>query len=742
VGLVIEGVGSSTSKSGGIAWCYGSVPSGSTDYEYITRMTSLPNTLDDTVNPFTGGLSTSSYTISLSANDDVATRLLYTQRKSTLSLAGPITAASTIVGVSGPGNTTLAGSVIYAGDEAILLGTHTAGGQYTGCTRGFWSTTAQAHQQGDFVKLKNGYLRTRRASLVTYDRDTGTESIRWRGFVDTIDTSTDGLTVNVKCRSVLSLLMGATVNRSAPRIDVGEAFVQYLAGASEPGFAASIRGTGYTQRGSKTAAAYVGTFQVGDTAVRGTVSTDGVITISGFPLREWGAPELEGDEDIQRDGFSAPSQTLDESDIYELFVIDGTSQALSTTRALTKWRHPVAVAAALMLSTDATSPSGFDALPGVWGCGAPAEIFDQTAIQAVIDATPDLAIDRLILGWDGDEVDIFEYTQRTLLAPFGFSWTLTDDSKIAIARFQAVAIDEFDSVNTVQPIPHMLMMSGTRENEFDQVVGLFGGLPWRDPEPLLIASRDGEQRDSIRRNLFNQATTLDLDFQTLDVSRRDDASDLLARATQGHYGTPTLYINARDYADTGTSYDLLGAITLDDPGIIQAWFIDNDGSRTSITAADGTFVGRIVSRTYDFETNLYSLGVLLTNWRFANVPRLRAPSAVLNGSSTTTTLTVEQNAFHSGANDTSFFIAGDVVSLWYRDGVEVNSPPESRTVVSTTATTIVINSGFTTGPSGAIVRLADFDDYGSGGYTEREYAFICDEDGFMGASGVTGDVYG
>jgi len=138
----------------------------------------------------------------------------------------------------------------------------------------------------------------------------------------------------------------------------------------------------------------------------------------------------------------------------------------------------------------------------------------------------------------------------------------------------------------------------------------------------------------------------------------------------------------------------------------------------------------------------YSLGVLLTNWRFANVPRLRAPAAVLNGASTTTTLTVEQNAFHASDDDTSFFAVGDVVSLWYRDGIEVNSPSETRTITAKTATTLTINSGFTSGPSGAIVRLANFDAYGNGGYTSRQYAFLSDEDGLMGPSGDTGDVYG
>ena len=672
IAVAFEGIGSSTSYSKGLAFCYGATPTHTSNYEFARSLQDAPDSVETSVNPYTGEMSTSSFTFELPATDAIATKLLHVQIRTPLTTTIAFGDSTTAFRATGNGNTALAGDVVYVDDEAILVGTHTGSGVYTGCTRGFWGTTATSHGAGVQVYTSNPFINFRRIVLLEIDRSTGTELVKWRGFVDEVKTDDTGKTIRVSCMELWATVAGAAVNKGAPKLRVSGGIVEGTA-FGRPIFIGSARHDGRRVRPSSSSAWY----QLGDTLVPATATVSRA-TFDGPPAYWLGAPVFSTENKYDAG--------------YEVLLVD--QSGLGSTDDLAYPYHPLAISMALMVSADGNTASAYDVLGEDWGLAIPESLFDVATIDALIASTAQIKIDRMLLGWDGEPVIVVDTIREKLLRPYGFFLTVTDAGLLSFARLEPTAIDVglAAEASPVTPIPERLSWEMATDGQFFQAEAMVGEMPWREPD-MIVVQRDGSFRDNSRRSLFTRSLKLTYDFSTVAPSSDTTAvlSELMNRVVMGKTAAPIVGITT-----TRTStYDLGATIVLSAPDIQHAWWIDRDGTRVTLSSTDASFSGLIIGRRYDFVRGVYDLSLLLLNWSGGEYIRWRAPSAVCV-SNASAVVTVQQNAFHAGTDDTSYFEVDDEVYIADKSGAVVEG---GFGITAISATTITLSSI----PSAAIV---------------------------------------
>lgn len=685
--VAFEGIGSSTSYANGLAFCFGATPTHTSDYEFARAMIDAPDSVETSVNPYTVEMSTSSFTFRFPATDEIATKLLHVQVRTPLSVALTFGSSTTALRVSGTGNTALAGTVVYVDDEAILVGTHTGSGIYTGCTRGYLGTVATGHGLGVQIFAKNPYVNYRRVTLIEIDRATGTETVRWRGFVDSVQTDTTGKSINVQCMELWATVAGATLNKGAPRLRPSGSVVGGTA-FGRPIYIGYAATDGRRVRPSSSSA----WAQIGDTLTACT-STSSKLLFDGPSTYWFGAPEFSADKD---------------NDVaFEVFVAGNEVSGISSTDDLTYPAHPVAIAMAMLISSGGNTSSAYDVLGEEWGLAIPESLFDVSAIDALIEATANIKIDRLLLGWDGKTVQVVSTIRDALLRPYGFFLAVTDTGLLSIARLEPTAIDvgTLAQASPTTPIPERLSMELATDGQFWQAEAKIGALPWREPDSIVV-QRDGSFRDNSRRSLFSRSLRLTYNFETVAPSSDTTVvlSELLNRIVVGKTAAPIVGITTTR-ADT---YDIGKTVALTAPDIQQAWWIDRDGNRVTISTGQPSFAGIVIGRRYDLSRGTYDLSLLLINWAGGAFVKWRAHALMIESHDGSGTLTVAQNAFHSGVNDISFFDDSDEVVLCDKSGVQYAGP---YSILVNSATSLSLSGTPTGVVAGDVVRLTYYADY-------------------------------
>jgi hypothetical protein len=695
-----EGIGSSTSNSAGLAWTYTTLPTHTSDYEFVGGVTRVPESVETSVNPYTGELTTSPMSFDIAASDLAAISLLHVQTRTRMSVSIATGSTTTTIRIVGTGSTTLDGTVVYIDDEAILLGTYAGSNTYTGCTRAFWGTVATAHSLGVPVYTSISFTQFRRVTMFTVDSSTGVETVRWRGFIDEIETDETGKIITVQCLELWAAVSGAQVNKGAPRLEVTGHVVGSDSVWQRPIF---IGQANLTSRTVKTTFATTW-FQLGDTLIPASYSSTDERVYFESPSAYWlGAPAFEFDAtQAGNEMYGVPAQTYTDT-AFEVVLID--QRLTPITSGLAYPYHPVSIAMALLISGTSSTATGYDVLGVEWGLAIPESLFDTAAITTLIATSADVEIDRLLLGWDGEAVDVMDTIINVLLRPYGFFPTITDAGLLSFARLEPVAIDVGSTSQTtaLTPIPTRLSWHVAREGQFFQATAEVGALPWLEPDKIIV-QRDGTFRDASRRSLFSRSNKETYDLQTLSPDSDAGAATqtLISRVVSGKTAAPMVGVTVIDSLRSGVAYDLGAVITLSAPDIQQTWWINSSGARVALSSSDASFIGIIIGRTLDLTRMRYDLTLLLLNWSGGQLIRWRAPSAEVVSASTVT-LTVNQNAFHAATDDTSYFTVNDQVQIFSRSGVLVDAGP--YIIGSVTATTIVLLSAPTVSATD-IVRLA------------------------------------
>ena len=130
--------------------------------------------------------------LSFNITDGTDARATFRRRGGTeTTLAAALTSSATDVFL--PSDIYDDGATIYVGSETIVLGAHTGAGEYNGCTRGAYNSTATAHAVGEVVSDVPRKWYTRRVTLYEVMLDTGTEAAVWYGSLNESPSWAPGL---------------------------------------------------------------------------------------------------------------------------------------------------------------------------------------------------------------------------------------------------------------------------------------------------------------------------------------------------------------------------------------------------------------------------------------------------------------------------------------------------------------------------------------------------------------------
>lgn len=746
--IAIEGVGSDTSKSKGIAWAYGQRPTSgqlaSIDYEWVggaktgSGLADPIRTISTSVDPFTAEVTSGGYMASMHFDDTVALHLARHETYTTLYLDSAITSSDTTVVIQSDiilgDENGLDGTVIWIDDEAILLGTESGStGSYSGCTRNYFSTYAQPHDAGVLAFTSNPYLNGRRYKLLLFDHaGSGTLTEIDRGLIEVKSTSPDGTKFNLGCKQLISAISGAEVNTSA--VDLRRAWkgVCYeqegFSKMQHASIALNLYGGRYGKRLAKTGdAVHSQYYQVSGGVARLNVTTSSGVDSTSFVNGEF--VNLSGSAvEINVEDGSQHGDVEKNEPVHEIFYINrladesgGTvaspSDAYSPTRDLAHPTsgaqlifHPIAIPLALMTSSPATSPASggndfADVLGWQWGLGLPYEDIDSN-VETVLEDTREMKVDQLLLGWDGQPINPWQVFKDLALL-FGMMPSITTEGKLDVRRFRELTIGDLieissDSSRVLTAIPSTLSWTPSSVSAISQITGEVGGLPWLTADRITVNSittADDRPGASIRSKLQSSRTNSTLDFhpfRSLNSARNRAISLVQLR----YRPLPTLSIKVN-----GQSPQIGEVVQVSDIPVEDAWFPGSDGTRVAISSSssiDFKTFGMIISRKYNIIEDNTEISMLMTGYTLNGISRYRAPSAKVV-SVASNVITVEASEF--GSADGADFSADMLVKVVNEDLSSVTS--EIKTVTASTSTTITVDSSYSSPPqAGDYIELA------------------------------------
>ena len=384
--LVVEGVGSDTASVNGIAWYKGhSSIASAQGYEWIggsgsgEGIVDMPASVGSHVDPFEVQISGAGYSVRIAATNKA--KALWLHRpfyvRDVLN-AKLLSTATTVVFAQGTNYTWSASddsTVVWIGDEAILLGVFQAGGTFTGCTRGMWSTTPMHQPARMNVWSHNPFRINRRAEVYTYDHDTDVMEQAWQGFISGVKI--DGPAIRVSAVQVLPLAKEAMINRGK----VHQVLMHHSSNPNQPNAAAvGVRGVNWSRERERYAGKRVNKTDA-ESPHWVAVQTRGAGIYAEFNAGTGFAPltDVDGTTASGSKPFMGSAWDTDAlgADKFELLVVDrlrDQSAALtnpayadfrSSSRDLDKPFHPVALAMAILTSSYSTAP-GFQGFGNVW----------------------------------------------------------------------------------------------------------------------------------------------------------------------------------------------------------------------------------------------------------------------------------------------------------------------------------------------------------------------------------------
>lgn len=735
IGFAIEGLGLDSTVTNGTVFCWGQHTATVSNYDFAYCLTRPPQSVDTSVNPYTGDWSTSAFTVEMDYSDRIASALMRDGQ-----ILGRLTSAISAAATTVPfdDGTDRAGDVVWLGDEAILLGTYDSGNnQYTGCTRGYWSTTAEVQAVDTAVFDHVPYWDTRLVRLIEHDVDGATILTRWRGIIRNIETSDDGTRIRVYTEEILASLASARVNKDAINL--------------------ANKGTAISETGGITGAL---------SRVKGRVIADALPADPCFVQYGDGVVETSVNGGGYINNLDSRNYLLDSAPppgspgaverCYEVFLVDRIGGKASTS-GLTYPYHPLSIALALLTSTGNEDNGTYDILGKNWGLGI--DFLSWSEWTSELSATSEYAIDHLVLGWDGEEVDVLGVVQDKLLRPFGWFLSITDDGLIGLGRLRLLSVGDIDgaSSNTVAPYypDGPLKLSRAFRDTTGEIEAEVGTLPFRDGVKIAIR----EPSRSSRRGLLGNSRKHKVDLSVFradsiqNVGRQgadEEVSALVSSLQLQLDVAPRLMIRVTDNTFDSLDYDLGAIVQLSELGGEKAWLVAPDGTRVEDSSlTEARYHGMIIGRRWDTGNHTYDLTLLLVSYYRGDYIRERAPSCVIESYTSGDQFTCDTGDLGYSQSVDKLFKVGDEIELWTRDGskratsevVEITSFPSS--------TEIAYSPSLSSAPvAGQIVRLAGSTQYtnGTAYYTSdaRPFTYLADTDETIdeGASDDEADIYG
>lgn len=753
------------------------------DYEWQPLLINEPVPAATESEPLECVLVAGSLTLELRRTDALE-QALTSRKRFNKYLSSAATKSSSTVQLAQTGSVA-AGSVLFIGDECMLV-TSDSGSGLLNVSRGILGTKAKAHAVGDFVSIDQpSFLRTRRVAIYSTGSN-GAPVKRWQGLIDSVRKV--NYTLKVSCRVDNAFWNFEGLNKDGHDLShTGKAWLsgRVLDADGSEVDTSQLHGTVYTvgiqpvsSRVFKpdTANNSPVAMRVGDALTiglaRGVNSVD-FVAIPSFLGTQFKAKESGG----WSDGPSGYYEVDVEGPIREVFLVSrevdrwsevNLGEKVSATRELDYPYHPLSIACALLFSDSSSTADvlSFNVLNGdYYG----ADYISQTesgiinTVIALIEATSDLMVDTVVLGWEGDTVNLWEFVSE-LLPQFGFYVKVDEFGRTGFGRVGLIDVSEYSAAETISisrlAAEPSLEYSADDTRSIEQLILSVGRRPWAKPRQVTV----GISGTTDRRQTLGISASKQLELSAFDASRFLELKETFARLAILFYEAPprlTLTVTAVD----GESYGIGDVKRLPDNlpiwqgGTLATWLVDRTGIATSNAGQEG-FCGRVISTQWNPKTRTYGLTLEMQNYHVGSIVRLRAPSMVVTGAANDgakTTLTCSSTSeFGGSVADNTWFRANDPVEFFTPNGTIDSGNPANYAIESIGTNTVVFGGLLSDEVSivGTIMRLSYI---GAGGWNnadayltgiDRPWTYYgTDESAVDGADVVEvyeddGDIYG
>lgn len=749
IGFRFRGVGSDTAQSEGIVWGTGSAPS-SSDYEWRTGggqgrdlLVNPPSTIEAKTDPVTLSMLSPSAKPVLHRTKLVAETFNFQKIDPDAALASDLNDSDTDIDLDQSG---LDNQVVQIGREAILLGSWD-GDSYPSSTRGYWGTEATAHRENDNAYNHPPYWRGRLVDLVRYHESDGVSELETY-YVTEIRESPDGTKLEIDLQQVFGALAGGELNREAERIDKDEHNFRYPSVLVDQSEMLGVKATRLGRASStyKTNVLKVDSWdgtrsenvalQVG-TALIVTPDTD-------FTQNAMLGSEFDRDFNDVNSISVKPGQLRlkDDSEVWELCVYgeriaDYTDTFFARTGVqdpspaqplpARHRHHPLAISLIHLISSPETdvdqTANTYDLVQGQWTYDV-AEFVDTSGVDSIMQQTAGYAIDQLILGWDGEPVNMWRIMKEKLWRPFQLYPGLDTHGNLQFSRFGLIGVEAYSDAakNKVSALQTKSIKQRARRNALgsavDTVTAKIDGLPWQDPASIVAREAGAPDRPA----KLAPGEEWELDFSTIANSESGRAlvnAIATSTAIKRHWALPRRTIRVHAPHVTGASYGIGDVIVVESLGVEfgTKHVVDDTGTFVEYDGDTIAQAGVVIARKHELETDTYELTILYNNFRAGELVRWRAPGMEVdsnnNGGNDDKLYCVASSQFGFDDSDNNSFFVDDDIQIINRDGAQVADGFTVSNIGSDgTGDFLQISGTFGQGDlSGTFVRLDDFDAY-------------------------------
>lgn len=665
----------------GIPGVYGYGPDPGDVAGWETNLAEVPDLSADRVDPEDGQYTGARLRLSISASATTRRRLLHQAVEAVTTLASGVGTGTT--GITLSSALPSVPTALFMGNETLRIVSQTTPTSYV-VERGSYNSTAQAHATGTGVYIASPWWRRR---VVRLWQD-GVQV--WVGMLDVAPyTSSSGTRIEIEAAHVLTLGSDMTVGqgREARVITGGEIpNSEYLTWPLDQVFALpSGMPSGITSPVPEP-------FRVGDclTFFAGDYTKAALPSSDDFEwyadLGGWDAPNF-----AQLDS-PRPDITTNLT-VQPVLAIGG--ELLYPTPF-----HVVEVVGNLLFS-DGSMPSTYDAVefnvfPRRWSAQLRWATDDDAIaeMRALIDLYPEMTVDRLVLGWDGQPVPILEVC-RELLLPYGLVLCSTATGAITVRRLEAANVRT--EAAWVQPYRDTIKWTQPAVGATDEVRAQYGAVPWDDgtSRSVRVDDFDAVRGESVEMNIRH--------ISPIKASLHGQ-TELISIAMRRWRGTPLLEVQCSDAVPIG----MLDHIRLRaHQTLVTEVFPLPDLTETNDVERE-EFIGQVISRRWIPATGNYQLDVHLSAWPLGGLLRLRAPALEVD-SAGVGSITVIENSGWGAAEEGLEWPSYDVpVELWTADGDRISAAGVGvADYYDSGSTTLYMTTDFLTTPSaGNIIRLA------------------------------------
>lgn len=646
-----------------------------------------------------------------------------------LVIAEATSARTSAVTTINTNSTTLAGQVVHWEREAILLGSHAGGGQYTGCTRGYLGTFARRHGSHDewdrelFSVFPPGSIKGRVVELFVLPSDAedyDDEVVLWRGTLDDLRITSDvaleldatSLLARVKAQRLMvdQRRWGPVAARAS---SVGRPDSGYGSDEDDPSTRQCVVASADDQRAL---------------LVTWTGASD-----EGSPYRL-----LFGTATPFNDG-PLPEDLVGAGEYYEVL----TTQVGATANASTVDTFTLPLSqdpATLLLQLLTTTPNnniagengdydlGIDNLAG----DMDESLVDVSGIESWGSRLAGARVDNLWLGLDGEPEDLWDVVRR-ILHPLGAVLTTTADGRITVANYRGVGgynQDVFIGQDAIVSVGHE-QVRDVPDTAVNVVVEYARG-PGYDPARVTAVDARKNRRLPVGER---SSSTIEAWYYT---GRGEPSIDTLAIGLASAFRIPPPRVTVRCLTTVDVSPGTTARVT--HSALVANGVLGWDEQRVVVAGVSLIFDAPELL-TGGLGTVYYQLDLIDTGSAYNTSIGLIGPAAEvsswnagLNRATCTTQrfLTADNGIF---ARDASAFSAGDIVQITDQYG----------TVKVATATILDVTSDnirFTSAPSptptaGDIIRLATWDAVAAA--TRETWVFISESDNTI--DGFTSKTY-